>query len=144
MPSHEIIVTDVIDEAELKAIEDGLNQFNDDHVGYGDRQPLAVYVRDQDSGEFVGGAVGRSSFGLLFLDLLFLPKTVRGKGMGAQILQRFEEEGRRRGCKSAVVYTISFQAPEFYVRHGWTLFGMIPCDPPGTSRVFLSKALNTH
>lgn len=118
MPSHEIIVTDVIDEAELKAIEDGLNQFNDDHVGYGDRQPLAVYVRDQDSGEFVGGAVGRSSFGLLFLDLLFLPKTVRGKGMGAQILQRFEEEGRRRGCKSAVVYTISFQAPEFYVRHG--------------------------
>lgn len=144
MPSHEIIVTDVIDEAELKAIEDGLNQFNDDHVGYGDRQPLAVYVRDQDSGEFVGGAVGRSSLGLLFLDLLFLPKTVRGKGMGAQILQRFEEEGRRRGCKSAVVYTISFQAPEFYVRHGWTLFGTIPCDPPGTSRVFLSKALNTH
>lgn len=144
MPSHEIIVTDVIDEAELKAIEDGLNQFNDDHVGYGDRQPLAVYVRDQDSGEFVGGAVGRSSFGLLFLDLLFLPKTVRGKGMGAQILQRFEEEGRRRGCKSAVVYTISFQAPEFYVRHGWTLFGTIPSDPPGTSRVFLSKALNTH
>ena len=144
MPSHEIIVTDVIDEAELKAIEDGLNQFNDDHVGYGDRQPLAVYVRDQDSGEFVGGAVGRSSFGLLFLYLLFLPKTLRGKGMGAQILQRFEEEGRRRGCKSAVVYTISFQAPEFYVRHCWTLFGTIPCDPPGTSRVFLSKALNTH
>jgi hypothetical protein len=37
------------------------------------------------------------------------------------------------------IYTISFQAPGFYKRLGWRVFGEIPCDPPGTSRVFLIK-----
>jgi hypothetical protein len=35
----------------------------------------------------------------------------------------------------------SFQAPGFCERHGWRTFGDIPCDPPGTSRVFMTKNL---
>jgi hypothetical protein len=52
-----------------------------------------------------------------------------------------EAEGRRRGCRAAVLYTISFQAPEFYKKHGWHEFGAIACEPPGTSRIFLTKNL---
>ena len=52
-----------------------------------------------------------------------------------------EEEGARRGCRSGVLYTISFQAPGFYERHGWREFGRVACDPPGTSRVFMTKEL---
>jgi hypothetical protein len=51
------------------------------------------------------------------------------------------QQARRIGSRSSVIYTISFQAPDFYVKHGWTVFGQVPCDPPGTSRVFLSKDL---
>jgi GNAT superfamily N-acetyltransferase len=141
MPDHEFIVTDAADETIEKILGGGLNRFNDEHVGYGDRRPLAVLVRDLETGEVIGGASGRTSLGLLFLDLFFLPPSLRGQGFGTEVLRKFEEEGRRRGCRSAVVYTISFQAPEFYVRQGWTEFGRIPCDPPGTCRVFLSKAL---
>jgi GNAT superfamily N-acetyltransferase len=137
----DIIVTDAADESIQKIIGDGLSRFNDEFVGYADRQPLAVLVRHPESGEVVGGASGRSSLGLLFLDLFFLPQELRGQGIGTRVLRSFEEEGRRRGCRSAVLYTISFQAPEFYMRHGWTVFGKIPCDPPGTYRVFLSKSL---
>ncbi|MDC6636557.1 GNAT family N-acetyltransferase, partial [Leclercia adecarboxylata] len=96
---------------------------------------------DPDSGDVVGCASGRTSLGLLFLDLFHLPETLRGMGIGTEVLRRFEEEGRRRGCRSAVVYTISFQAPQFYERNGWVRFGEVPCDQPGTSRVFISKAL---
>jgi hypothetical protein len=56
-------------------------------------------------------------------------------------LGQAEDEGRRRGCRVGVLYTISFQAPGFYARHGWRVFGEIPCDPPGTSRVFMTKDL---
>ncbi|POR54489.1 acetyltransferase (GNAT) family protein [Paraburkholderia eburnea] len=142
MPAPEIIVTDTVDETIERIIGGGLNRFNDEHVGYADRQPLAVLVRDPLTREIVGGASGRSSLGLLFLDLFFLPTSARGQGVGSDVLRRFEDEGRRRGCRSAVVYTISFQAPEFYKRHGWTEFGKIPCDPPGTYRVFLTKDLS--
>ncbi|CAJ0816209.1 GNAT family N-acetyltransferase [Ralstonia flaminis] len=141
MQTPEIFVTDQASDHDINVIGNGLNRFNDAHVGYGDRQPLAVLVRDPLSGEILGGASGRTSLGLLFLDLFHLPETLRGKGIGTEVLRRFEQEGRRRGCCSAVVYTISFQAPAFYERNGWVRFGEVPCDPPGTSRVFLSKAL---
>ena len=35
----------------------------------------------------------------------------------------------------------AFQAPAFYKRHGWRVFSEIPCDPPGTSRIFMTKQL---
>nr|WP_228562972.1 GNAT family N-acetyltransferase [Catenulispora rubra] len=70
-----------------------------------------------------------------------MPKDLRGNGLGAEILRRAEDEARVRGCRTAVLYTISFQAPEFYRKQGWTVLGEVPCDPPGTSRVFMTKEL---
>ena len=141
MKKPAILVTDVIDRATREAIGGGLDRFNDEVTGTSDRRPLAVILHDPESGDPLGGAIGRSSLGLLFLDLFFLPKPMRGSGLGTEILRLFEDEGRRRGCRSAVLYTISFQAPDFYERNGWRRFGEVPCDPQGTSRIFMTKAL---
>jgi GNAT superfamily N-acetyltransferase len=141
MQDPTILVTDIIDPATQEAIGGGLGRFNVEVTGINDRRPLAVVLRDLESGDTLGGAIGRSSLGLLFLDLFFVPKPLRGAGLGTKILRLFEDEGRRRGCRSAVLYTISFQAPAFYARNGWRRFGEIPCDPDGTSRIFMTKAL---
>jgi len=122
-----------------RIIGDGLNAFNDATVGYADRVPLYALVSDRDSGKVVGGVIGRTSLGLMFIDLVYLPETLRGHDIGARMMGLAEEEARRRGCRAGVLYTISFQAPGFYKRLGWRVFGEIPCDPPGTSRVFLTK-----
>lgn len=137
---HDILVTDTIDPAWNTLLSEGLNGYNDAITGYDDRQLLAVLARGAD-GAVLGGAMGRTSLGLLFLDMFYLPEALRGGGLGGEILRRYEDEGRRRGCKSAMLYTISFQAPAFYARHGWQRFGEIACDPPGTSRVFMTKML---
>jgi GNAT superfamily N-acetyltransferase len=149
MPAHPhtalpytISVSATLDAEVEQTILDGLNAYNDAITGYQDRQVLSVVVRDRDSQRVLGGAMGRTSLGLLFLDLFYLPATLRGMGLGSQVLAQFEEEGRRRGCASAVLYTISFQAPEFYERRGWRRFGEIACHPDGTSRVFMSKTLH--
>lgn len=123
-----------------RIIGDGLNAFNDLAVGYSDRVPLHVIVSDPETHQILGGISGRTSLGLMFLDLVYLPESLRGLDIGTRILAMAEEEGRRRGCRSGVLYTISFQAPAFYQRLGWTKFGEIPCDPPGASRVFFSKS----
>jgi GNAT superfamily N-acetyltransferase len=141
MQDPTILVTDIIDPAAQEAIGGGLDRFNEEATGISDRRPLAVVLRDPESGDTLGGAIGRSSLGLLFLDLFFVPKPLRGSGLGTKILRLFEDEGRRRGCRSAVLYTISFQAPDFYARNGWRRFGEIPSDPDGTSRIFMTKAL---
>ena len=138
---YTISISATIDAEVEQTLLDGLNAYNDAIAGYSDRQVLSVVVRDRDSQRVLGGAMGRTSLGLLFLDLLYLPAALRGLGLGSQVLAQFEEEGRRRGCASAVLYTISFQAPEFYARRGWRRFGDIACSPEGTSRVFMSKTL---
>nr|WP_212633544.1 GNAT family N-acetyltransferase [Serratia marcescens] len=136
-----IEISDRVTPEITSCIAEGLDRFNDQQIGYGDRLPLVVVVKDPDSGDVLGGITGRSSLGLLFLDLFYLPEALRGAGLGSELLRRFEQEGRRRGCLSAVLYTISFQAPDFYQRHGWQRMGEVPCLPPGTSRIFMSKTL---
>lgn len=98
-------------------------------------------MSDPDTGQIVGGLLGRSSLGLFFLDLFYLPKEMRGSGLGSRLIRQAEEEARRRGCASAFVYTVTFQAPEFYERHGYRRFGEITCPPDGATRIFLSKSL---
>ncbi len=116
-----------------------LDQHNRDQAGYWDQRPLAVLVRDPDTGTVLGGLTGRTSLGLAFIDLVYLPASLRRRGYGARILQEAEAEARRRGCRAGVLYTITFQAPGFYARHGWEEFGRVECDPPGTARVFFRK-----
>jgi GNAT superfamily N-acetyltransferase len=122
-----------------RVIGDGLSAFNDATVRYADRVPLHVLVSDPGSGKVVGGITGRTSLGLMFIDLVYLPENLRGRDIGARMMALAEEEARRRCCRAGVLYTISFQAPGFYKRLGWRVFGEIPCDPPGTSLSFSPK-----
>ena len=119
----------------------GLNAYNDEITRRDDRKALAIVVRDPETGEVIGGMLGRSSLGLLFIELVYLPEALRNSGLGSTILKKFEQEGRRRGCINAVLYTISFQAPGFYEKHGWRKFGDIACHPTGVSRMFFTKEL---
>ena len=136
-----LTLTDAPSDAAKAAIQSGLIAFNDAITGIVDRKPLAVLVSDPRTGDVVGGVLGRSSLGLMFIDIVYLPESLRGGGVGRRMIAMAEEEGRRRGCANAMLYTITFQAPGFYEKLGWREFGRIPCDPPGTARVFMTKAL---
>jgi len=134
------VVTESADPGFEGLLGKGLDEFNEQAAGLNDRRVLNVIVRDPTSNEVLGGAVGRTSLGLAFLDLFHLPNSLRGSGLGTKILRAFEDEARNRGCSAAVLYTISFQAPGFYEKNGWVNFGEI-ATRPGISRVFMTKSL---
>jgi GNAT superfamily N-acetyltransferase len=136
-----VTVTDAPDPQEEDAIRVGLGRFNEEQTGIKDSRPLAVVVRDPETKQPLGGLTGRTSLGLLFIDLFFLPHDLRGGGLGSRLLRLAEDEARKRGCVSAVLYTINFQAPGFFERHGYRVLGTIDCLPPGTSRIFMTKRL---
>ncbi|MFI9056173.1 MULTISPECIES: GNAT family N-acetyltransferase [unclassified Streptomyces] len=140
-PQTDWVLTDSPLSEDVAAISDALERFNIEHTGIADRRPLAVLVRAPETRQVVGGLTGRTSLGLFFLDLFYLPPRLRGSGLGTEILRQAEDEARARGCRTAVLYTITFQAPGFYQKHGWKRLGEVPCDPPGTSRVFMTKEL---
>ena len=136
-----LLLTDAPSEAAQAIIDAGLADYNEEQAGYRDACDLAVLVTDPGDGRVLGGLLGRTSLGLLFVDLFYLPSDVRRAGVGGRMLRMAEEEALRRGCISAVLFTISFQAPEFYARHGWQEIGRVPCLPAGTSRVVMTKQL---
>ena len=136
-----LTLTDAPDPAASAVIEAGLGRFNEEKAGYRDWRPLAVLVSNADTNEVIAGLLGRTSLGLLFIDIFFVPESLRGQGLGSEVMRQAEEEAKRRGCCGSVLYTISFQAPAFYERQGYRVFGKIECQPPGTSRIFMTKEL---
>ncbi|HEX4224426.1 MAG TPA: GNAT family N-acetyltransferase [Pseudonocardiaceae bacterium] len=140
---HDSIVelTDQPDDADLAVLSAGLDEFNRQATGMLDRRSLAVFVKDPSTGQVVGGLSGRTSYGLLFVDYFYLPPELRGAGLGRELLRQAEDEAVRRGCRAGMLYTINFQAPEFYRRNGWRVFGAVPAETDGVSRIFLTKAL---
>ena len=65
----------------------------------------------------------------------------RGLGYGHQLLAMAEDEGRRHGARHAHLDTFSFQAPGFYQKYGYKVFGELHDFPSGYQRYYLTKDL---
>jgi ribosomal protein S18 acetylase RimI-like enzyme len=68
---------------------------------------------------------------------------MRGRGVGSALLQMAEEEAVKAGCHHAYLDSMSFQAPGFYEKHGYTEFAVLQNYPTGYGRHFLMKVLRT-
>ncbi|MFM0068825.1 GNAT family N-acetyltransferase [Paraburkholderia aspalathi] len=140
-PNIEIHLTDVEQSEAREFISRKLDEYNDSITGQPDNSVLDVLITDPSTCEVVGGLVGRTSLGLFFINLVYVPENLRGSGVGSAVLKQAEAEAKRRGCCRAVLFTITFQAPEFYRKHGYEVFGDVPCEPEGTSRIYMVKVL---
>ncbi|MCS6890555.1 MAG: GNAT family N-acetyltransferase [Rhodovarius sp.] len=126
--------------AAVEAIQRGLHAFNQEMGGPYDREPVTVLARNAE-GEVRGGLLGLTYWNWLFIDWLWLHREERGRGVGSALLARAEEIARRRGCTHAYTDTFSFQAPQFWVRNGWTEAGRLEGMPPGHARIWFQKRL---
>lgn len=136
-----IHLTDAPAESDRAALIEGLSVFNVMATGRpDDHRPFAALVRDA-AGQTLGGAIGASYYGWLFISMLHLPAGLRRQGLGRRIMQAAEAEARARGCVGLRLDTFSFQAPGFYEKLGFTRIGTLVDDPPGHARHFYSKTL---
>ncbi len=56
-------------------------------------------------------------------------------------MQAAENEALARGCHGAYLDTFSFQAPDFYQKLGYEIYGKLDDFPKGHCRYFLRKKL---
>jgi len=128
------------DESIRKAILDPLVAYNQARTGRNDFRPLVIAVEGPDGG-VVGGLCGRTAYDWLFVELLFVPESLRGRGLGSELMLRAETEAISRGCRHAWLDTFEFQARAFYQHLGYTCFGELADYPVGSARYFMRKAL---
>jgi len=136
-----LMLTDAPGDRAQAVIREGLADYNLAQAGYRDARPLAVLISDPETRKVIGGLLGRTSMGLLFIDLFFLPESLRQQGIGSRVIRTAEQEAIRRGCSRAILFTVTFQAPGFYERQGYQVLGRIECDPPGHTRICMTKKL---
>jgi GNAT superfamily N-acetyltransferase len=138
--AYTIVPVEKPEEAAWGIIGNGLQQFNLQQAGPEQFTRLCFAVLSSEE-VIVGGVLGELYWDWLHIDLMWIPDELRGRGLGQRLLAAIEAEARRRGAKHAFLDTFSFQAPEFYRKQGYRLFGSLPGFPSGFERLFLTKAL---
>jgi GNAT superfamily N-acetyltransferase len=139
-----------IDEGRAEYIGQRLQEFNAAHSGktvsWDDPQLppsfLQVYVLDR-AGTLMGGFKGRIHTIPTWLEVtcIWVDETVRGRGLGRQLMERAEALARSRGCRYARLATCDFNAPGFYEKLGYRLYGTLANCPPGETVFYYWKEL---
>lgn len=127
-------------EKEIEYIRASLYDFNKKIVGDDDHTPLNIVEYD-DNGNIIGGILGGTYWGWMYIDILWVQEDCRHKGIGSKLLTEAEKEAVRRGCHHVHLDTMSWQAPEFYKKNGYEVIGVLPDIPSGNQKYLLMKAL---
>jgi GNAT superfamily N-acetyltransferase len=135
----EMIVADDPPPTAREAILRPLRAYNEMRGGPANDKTMAVLLRDIETGETVGGLWGRLAYDWLHIELLFIPEQLRGEGLGTRLVRQAEAIVQERGHIGVWVDTLEFQAPGFYQKLGYEVFGILPDRPRGRRQFFLHK-----
>jgi ribosomal protein S18 acetylase RimI-like enzyme len=100
------------------------------------------FVIKDDSGKILAGIVGQKYYcNAAYIDLLWVDNEIRGKGLGSKLLNQFESKARELDCIMIHLDTFDFQAPSFYEKNGYQLYGTLIDNPIGHKRFYYNKKL---
>ena len=129
-----------VDKPEWGLIGGGIHQFNKEQAGEDNGQSFCFVLQGPDQ-ESVGGVIAAVHWDWLYVDLMWIKEEFRGQGYGSRLLVMAEDKAREFGAKNAYLDTFSFQAPDFYKKYGYQVFGELKGFPTGHQRYYLRKEL---
>lgn len=119
-------------------IDDKLFDFNRALIeGY--HYEYFTYMIVDDSKKTVAGINCQVGGGWLYIVGLWVDENYRDMGMGEKLLKASEEKAKEKGCHGAYLFSYSFQAPGFYKKYGYGVFGELEDFCFNHSKVFMKK-----
>jgi GNAT superfamily N-acetyltransferase len=129
---------------EVKFLDEKIIEFNFSKVPQTDENIFIEinFVLKDENDKILGGIVGQKYYwNTAYIDVLWVDAAVRGKGIGTQLINKFEETALELNCLMIHLDTFDFQAPAFYKKLGYTLYGTLNDNPAGHKRFYFSKLL---
>ena len=121
-------------------IGDLIRAYNRSKREEAESEPLNLYLEDE-KGNLMAGLVAETFGNWLEIEYLFVKEELRGQGIGSKLLQRAESEAKKRNCRFAFVNTYQFQAPDFYISHGYKEVFILEDYPYTGQRYYYQKDL---
>lgn len=75
----------------------------------------------------------------MHIDSLWVDESARNQDWGTKLMKMVEEEAIKRGCTIAYTDTFTWQAPGFYEKLGYKLYGKLEDFPKGNSLGYYCK-----
>lgn len=129
---------------DCRAIGEGLVAYNLRQVPMTQREPfISVSKKAADeSGTLLAGCIAEIyCWNVAYVELLWVDERYRGMGLGSKLLAEVERTAVEAGCTLIHLDTFDFQAKDFYLRHGYEIFGVLEDCPEGHCRYYLKKKL---
>ena len=127
-------------EALTRFVSDNVINLNFTRTGVTDWHPIGYFLKNA-RGEFLGGLTGYTWASWMHVNFLWVSESLRGQRHGTRLMDAAEAFAVEHGCIGATLETHSFQAPGFYAKRGYEVFGTLDDYPPGHSKLFLRKRL---
>ncbi len=140
--NHDRTLIDEMSLDEWEYVSSKLAQYNvDQSEGLSNKPGKHISLSLKCDDKIIGGIVGRTIYMSFMIDHLWVDEQYRGLGYGTKLLFASEKVARERGCISSQTSSYSFQAPEFYQRRGYEVFGVFNGYPNDIKKFYLGKDL---
>ena len=126
--------------SDIALLEANIDSFNMAKTGIHDARLMSILLKHAD-GALYAGLHGHTWGATCQIKLLWIAEQERGQGLGTKLLKAAEGEARRRGCKQIMLATHSFQAPDFYAKHGFEPVATLADNLIGHADILMVKRL---
>jgi len=127
---------------EVGKVDNGIVEYNSSRVPF-TQEPHFVSINRVIRGEDDEVLAGINSvlycWNCLYVDVLWVKEEFRDEGYGSSLLIEVENIAKEKGCKLIHLDTFDFQAKDFYIKHGFEIFGVLENCPIEHKRYYMKK-----
>lgn len=99
-------------------------------------------VIENTNGEIIAGILSKMyCWNCLYIDVLWIKEEYRKDGLGSRLLKEIEKIAKDKGRHLIHLDTFDFQAKDFYIKHGYEVFGTLDECPQGHKRYYMKKRI---
>ncbi|MEK5332930.1 MULTISPECIES: GNAT family N-acetyltransferase [unclassified Lysinibacillus] len=122
-----LYITKELNDQAKQIVNNELYKFNLKHFPVdlrGNYEEMNVFLKDEND-NVRGGILAEVCWNWLEIHTLMIDEDIRKSGFGTKLLLELEHMALAKQCDFIKVDTLSFQALEFYEKHGYQIFGTL-------------------
>ncbi|AVP59927.1 MULTISPECIES: GNAT family N-acetyltransferase [Clostridium] len=99
-------------------------------------------VIEDTNGEIIAGILSKMyCWNCIYIDALWVKEEYRKDKLGTKLLKEIEKIAKEKDCHLIHLDTFDFQAKDFYIKHGYEIFGVLDQCPENHKRYFMKKSI---